>query len=314
MLRFLQAGFRSTRRYPEIILLVYLLHLIPGVVIAGRFYQKSVAEANGSLALNKLLPDFDYMVFSDFMRYHGKAFLPEVLIGLGVAGVFFLLSNLLIGGVFYHYKAQPQRFSFNKFIQEGWRMFGKYLLILLVEIFLLLIVFMLSGIFYFIFALVAEGGNERTYILWLLVPTVLLIFMSSVVIVISDYTRYFAFEFKQLGVWQGVGKAASYVLGNFRTVGLYWIVLGIGICLLLIYLGVDALVGMSNLPTVIFMFVIQQLLVVGRVLLKHFNYGIIQHVYEQHPITFAFPIAELNFQDDLESSVGGTSNEPPTDE
>lgn len=284
MLRHLKAASSLTLQYPRLIFFIYLINLLLGIAVAGLFYTVSVSEGNGSLVLDKLLADFDYMVFTDFMRHHGSALTPVFLAALGIVGVYFLLSNLWIGGVFYHYKIQPQQFKLRTFFHEGWRMFGKYLLILLMELFLLSLTLLLSGIFYFIFALIAEGGSEREYILWLAVPTALLIFMGSIVVVISDYAKYLLFEFKQFGIWTGFGKAVSYVFKNFQTVGLYWLVIFAGILLGLAYLGVDALIGMSGVFTVALMFIMQQLVVVGRVFLKNLNYAVIVEFHSSHPI------------------------------
>jgi hypothetical protein len=297
MFKYLKAAVGLTSRYPGMILTIYLINLLPGIAVAGLFYNIAVAEGNGSLVLDKLLIDFDYMVFTDFMRLYGSAFSPVLFAAFGIIGIYFILSNLLTGGIFYHFKAQPQKFRLKVFIGEGWRMFGKYLLILIIELFLFFLIFLFSGLFFFVFALIAEGGSEREYILWLAVPIAFSIFMSSILMVISDYAKYITFEHQQLSTWGGFGKAVGYVFKNFRTVGFYWVIIGAGVLLGLAYLGIDVLIGMNSLFTVVLMLIIQQAVVIGRVFLKNLNYATINRFYTTHSVTRPLPVDDLEAAD-----------------
>lgn len=297
MLNYLQLALKAVLRYPRMIIFVYLITLIPGLIIAGVFYNIVVTEGNGSLVLDKLLADFDYMIFTDFMRHHAKTLIPLYLLVFGVGGLYAILSELLTGGIFYHFKTKPSRFRLRIFLREGWRMFGKYLLIFLMQLFVLFLVFLLSGLFYFVFSLIAEGGSEKEYILWLSVPTILLIFMGSLVMLITDYARYIILEHTHLGIWQGFSKGFTYVFKNFQTVGFFWIVTGFGVVLGLVYLGLDSLIGMKGMFSVLLMFLIQQAVVIGRVFLKNLNYAVISEFYQKQPLNLPIPVTETFFED-----------------
>lgn len=276
MLRHLKATLSLTTQHKKMLLFLYGMNLALGLAVARPFYSTLVSKANGSMALDALVADFDYMIFTDFMRLHSGAFRPLFLVVLLLGFIYVLLMSLFTGGIFAQLGKSAKDFNIIDFLKSGFKTFGKYLLLIVLELLFILCVFFLSGLFYFIFILVAEGGSEREYILWMIPPTAILLLMLSTVVVISDYGRCLIFESPKINAWEGFSKATTFVFKHFKAVGLYWAFIGIGVVVGLIYLLLDNVIGMTSAFTVAVMFVIQQFVVLARVFLKTANYAAVQ--------------------------------------
>jgi hypothetical protein len=250
------------------------------------FYKILITEAGGSIVIDQLIADFDYMVFSDFMRVHGSVFSIVGLSALALGGLYYFVNVLITGGIFYQYKYGGSEFRFKEFFKSGLSLFGKYLLLAIIVFLLGIFILAFSGILILVFVNIAEGGSEREYILWMIPPLTILIFMLSILTVISDYARYLIFENRRLNFVTGFGSGVSYVLKNFKTVGLYWLILGAGILVGLVYMLIESIIGMRDEFTILLMIVVQQFMVFGRTFMKNWNYALMHTFYVNNPVAF----------------------------
>lgn len=286
MLKLLTKSFDLTLQNRILLLLTYAVNLFFGLIITVFFYKILITEAGGSIVLNELISDFNYMVFSDFMQVHGSAFTPVFLSALAFGVVYYLVNTFMAGGIFHQYKCGSTKFQFNGFWKSGLSFFGKYLLLAIIVFLMRVFILAFSGILFFLSANIAEGGSEREYILWMIPPLIILIFTLSIVTVIRDYTQYILFENKRLSIVSGLGKGVSYVFKNFRTLGFYWFILGAGILIGLTYLLLDSLIGMHGSFTILLMAIVQQIVVFARAFIRNWNYALVHTFYVNSIIVF----------------------------
>jgi hypothetical protein len=286
MFKLLAKSFCLTLKNRTLLFLVYAVNLVLGLVVTSFFYKILIAEAGGSIVLNQLIADFDYMIFSDFMRVHGSAFGPVGLSAFALGGLYYIVNIFITGGIFHQYKYGGPKFQFKDFFKSGLSLFGKYLLLAMIVFLFGIFVLAFSGILILVFVNIAEGGSEREYILWMVPPLTMLIFMLSVLTVVSDYARYLIFENRRLNPVKGFGSAVSYVLKNFKTVGIYWLISGGGILVVLAYILIDSIIGMRGEFTILLMIIIQQFVVFGRIFVKNWNYALVHTFYVNNPVLF----------------------------
>jgi hypothetical protein len=296
MFKLLAKSFRLTLENRILLFLTYALNFVFGLVVMSFFYKILITEAGGSIVLNQLIADFDYMVFSDFMRVHGSTFTPVMLSALALGGLYYFVNVFITGGIFHQYKYGGSEFRFKEFLKSGLSLFGKYWLLAIIVFLIGIFILAFSGILIFAFVNIAEGGSEREYILWMIPPLTILIFMFSVLTVISDYARYLIFENRQLNPVTGFGSGVSYVFKNFKTVGLYWLILGAGISVVLVYMLIDSIIGMRGEFTILLMIIVQQSMVFGRAFVKNWNYALVHTFYVNNPVVFIKNI-ETEFTD-----------------
>lgn len=283
MIRHFKSAYGLTANKIKLPLFLYALSSAFALGAAAFFYKIVFSAADGSLAVNKLLADFNYMVYSDFVRLHGNKFRSLFLIILLFGVVFFIFNAFLTGGIFGELKSN-EKFSFKTFLRVGFSTFGSYLLLAVIQVIVLTITLLISGILFTVAFMAADGGNERDYFFWSLPPLILTLFILSIVVVIFDYARCLLFENRRFNAFEDFGKGFRYIFKYFSTVGFYWIIIGLHILVGLTYLLFDAVLGMSSVLTVVLMFVFQQAVVFARSFLRVMNFAVIQNFYRENPL------------------------------
>jgi hypothetical protein len=279
------------------ILMFYLVGLVMSLIVARPFYVTFLEEANFSTELDILIKQFDFMVFTDFLRTSGKAFKPFVSLTAFLGLITLVINNFFDGGLLNTWK--KEQFNFSDFFAACTSTFGKFLWVLFYSFVSLLVFVSLSGMFFFIFAAIAEGGSEREYILWMIPPCLILLYLISFIIVQNQYTKVIIFENPKVSAWQAFGKAFSFVLSRPQPLFLFWMIGLLGVLTYLLYLALDSWIGMHSGLTIFFMFVIQQLLVLIRTYLKTLKLWSAANYYSLKPINILLKtqnnISETNF-------------------
>lgn len=279
-----KTAFLSIRQYWKLVVFLYAITFILAFLIARPFYSTLLSEANGSIELDRLVKSFDYTAFSDFIRLHGNALKPFLSLALLLYWVHLVLSNLFLGGIFNLFQTKEKNFSLGNLITNGMPTFGKYLLIVLFETLLLICVLFASGMFFFIFSLIAEGGSEREFILWLIPPILLLLVSLTVALVSCDFSKIYLYHNPQKNAWQAFLAGIGYVFGKLRSVQFYWFFALLILLLSLVYIGLNSAIGMVSGFTIYVMFLIQQAYILGRNGLRVGYWAMIFQFYHYNPI------------------------------
>jgi len=108
-------GFWLTIRKIKMWMILYIINFIFAILAAiplSGFLQEKLSR---SLAPKRMLPDFDYTVYQDFMNEYGDV--VSVFIGQSrlIFGFYFFLSIFLVGGILTILKNHGDKFSFQAF-------------------------------------------------------------------------------------------------------------------------------------------------------------------------------------------------------
>jgi hypothetical protein len=276
----------TTLRSRPMLAVLYGLTLALGLLVALPMFSTLNAEDANSLAPLQLLPGFDYTVYSDFMANSGKAISPLVRVGRWMGLAYVLLSVFFAGGILYRF-AQPgvtvprSAFRMADFWRASSTYFGRYLRLLGVSV---LFVFAAGFIWLVIGSLViisVEDSFTERGLVWIGLGFFCLFAVAvTLVLCIGDYAKVLMFREDETNAFRAFGRAAGLVRRNPRaTYGRYLLLIAIGAGLFGIYFLIDNLIGMSNWPTIIIMFVVQQAFILSRVALKVWNLGVVSEVY-----------------------------------
>jgi hypothetical protein len=282
MLKILLKSFNQISQKPILVLFLYAVGFVLAMLVARPFYVTFLNEANTSVALDKLIADFDFMIFTDFFHQSQKAFRPFVPLVFVLGLVYLLLNTFFAGGVLN--VADQEKFSMPRFFEASAKHFRRFALLLVFLFIFLMALVALAGMFFFIFAAIAEGGSEKDYILWMIPPVLILLYFVGFVVIMGDYGRVMLFKSQTLTPYAAFWKAFSYIFKRPATLALFWLIIVLVIILSTVYLGVDSLIGMHSGLTIFVMFLVQQIFVLARTFLKISTQIAAKNYFETRPI------------------------------
>jgi hypothetical protein len=282
MFSILFKSFVALYKKLPLVLFFYAVVFVLAMLVARPFYVTFLNEANGSVALDKLVADFDFMIFTDFLRQSGKAFRPFVALVMTIGLVYLFLNTFFAGGILRVF--DHDKFKLADFFEGSTKYFSKFVLLLVFLFIFQLVLVCLAGMFFFIFAAIAEGGNEKDYILAMLPPLAILAYFVGFVIVLGDYARVMLYKSETLTVYDAFWKSFSYVFKRHHTLLLFCLIILVGLILSVMYLGVEMAIGMHSGTSIFVMFVLQQGFVFARMFLKISTLVVAKNYFESKPV------------------------------
>lgn len=274
MLSIIQTNVKKLLFNWKMVLVIFGVNFILVLIFARPFYNTIQNQAQQSIEFEKLTKDFDYTVISDFLHQHGESLAPFSSIAISLAVVYLLLSVFFSGGILNELDHSDGKFIVGEFLKSCTHYVGKFLLLLVFELILILVLFFAGGLFYFIFALVAEGGSEREYILWMIPPTFILFSLILIALNCVDYAKTAIYNNNSLSAWDGFWVGINFTIKNFfKTYSLLFLVLFIGLLCFLLYFGIENLIGRNSGFTIFLMFLVQQAFIFVRIFLKTLTLG-----------------------------------------
>lgn len=282
MINIFSKTFLVLFKKPLLVFSLYAVGFVLAMLVARPFYVTFLNEANTSVALDKLVADFDFMIFTDFFHQSQKAFQPFLPLIFTLGIVYLLLNTFFAGGILV--TTEQEKFNFPRFFEASAHHFGRFAMLLVFLFIFLMVLVSLAGMFFFIFAAIAEGGSEKDYILWMIPPVLILVYFVGFVVIMGDYGRVMLFKSKSLSPYSAFWKAFSYIFKRPTAIALFWLIIVLGIILSVVYLGIDSLIGMHSGLTIFIMFLVQQGFVFARTFLKISTQIAAQNYFEARPI------------------------------
>ncbi|MDP1815944.1 MAG: hypothetical protein Q8K92_15965 [Leadbetterella sp.] len=282
MLRIITKSFNQIAQKPLLVFFMYAVGFVMAMLVARPFYVTFLNEANTSVALDKLIADFDFMIFTDFFHQSQKAFQPFLPLVFTLGIVYLLLNTFFAGGILD--APEQEKFKFPRFFEASAQHFARFAMLLVFLFIFLMVLVSLAGMFFFIFAVIVEGGSEKDYILWMIPPVLILVYFVGFVVIMGDYGRVMLFKSPTLTPYGAFWKAFSYIFKWPSAIALFWMIIVLGIILSVVYLSIDSLIGMHSGLTIFLMFLVQQVFVFGRTFLKISTQVAAKNYFEARPI------------------------------
>jgi len=277
-------GIWDTFRLFRMWLLLFLLIFLLAMTVALPFADVFGTSIGKSLEINKLLPQYDHTVWSDFMNAHGSSTTGITSQVSWMIPAFLLLYIFLSGGIVRSFDTLPERFSARRFMSACtyyfWRFFRLFAWLMLFQ-------GIFAALIYGSAFLIVLGGSwsnlrsEQTIINMgrILVPIHLL--LATFLAMVGDYTKVRMVKNDTYLVIREFGRSLGMCLKYFFSTYLaYFLDILLLVGLYALYLFVADKVGMAGKTAIIIMVAIQSLVMFFRLGTRLFALGSANRMYD----------------------------------
>lgn len=252
-----------------VVSLYYLISLALSGIFAFSIYKTLLSKA--TLSLNPLIRDFDFMLFMDALRVYKSSLVPYGLTLLYIVAFYGFLHTFLTGGIIYAVITNKLRFQ--RFFIYSWRYWAKNLLYTTITALFFLCVVTLSISIIYLSNDALKNPNFRTNILINVPGMVFLLVCSIILFLFWDYSRVLAYKYPLKS--RTFKNAWKIILTKRFPIKTFTILTLFTLMLLGIYLLLDYFMGMTNVYTIVFMIVTQQIYIYLRIFLRLLHYKLI---------------------------------------
>jgi hypothetical protein len=283
MTQAISGGFSKSLSSGRMIVLLYIINLLFALTVALAFRSTVLSSVESTMAVEALVAGFDFTVYSDFWHHFGDRIDPLITLVLWLTGFYLFFGTFLGGGILTTLQNAAESFSISQFFKHcGMYLFRFVRLFLLCSVVTLLVSILFGVSIAALFtAVTADPTSERDYVVWGSVLFALFLVPVLILVLISDYARIDTVLNDRKGMSKAFWHSLKFVLRNaHRTVGLHAFVLVIVGIIIVAYWFVDFIVGMTSGVTVFFMFMTQQVSVVGKIWTRVLNAGSQVELYQ----------------------------------
>lgn len=249
----------------------YFINLSFGLILA--YFSFNELSKLNLVALKSLIVDFDYMYFSEAIRFYENELLNILKAVFKLLVIYFSLNTLFSGGIID--AVLNGEFRLQRFLIFSFRYFFKTLVVGSLVISLLCFLLGLSGVLAWVINKFFDYHTHKTVVL-AQIPSVILAFLSILFsFIIWDYAR--------IKMFQGISAISAFFESMKEAVKnpKLWrniiFLLFCSIILHLFYILIDYWIGMRSLVTIFLLIIIQQVFVFLRIILRLTHYKMLEN-------------------------------------
>ena len=272
----LTAGFRSTNKSFRMIALLYVVNFLIAAIVAWGFQSVLASTIGASMSLERLVKDFDYTVFSDFMFKDGAG-IDALLSQLAWLLVFYFLVNTLLGGgTIAGLLEIDEPFSMRMFFENcGYYFFRFVRLLLIFAVIGGLVGVIFAGILGMIYGAVTAGAVSEVWPFSLgIIFFFLFLFVVMLVVMMADYAKVATVTEDARSMLKTAWTSIKFVFRHFlSTTVLQLGIVAILVLSVILYLLLEGKIGMATPFTILLMFLVQQASVGFKVYTRVLTFG-----------------------------------------
>lgn len=282
----IKQGLKHTWRYKAMFILLYLMTFILAFFVAYPLKQLLESTVGHSMMLNDLVKGFDYTFLNDFKNAYGAGFYPIINQSLAVLGLYMLLFIFFTGGIISIFLRQPDRYSRSIFWGQSAHFFARFFRLTCYFLIIHAIVF---GIFGYSFYESVHGlspfelENEATIAANFKILAPIYVLVAALFFMWQDYTKIILINQDYTWTYKAQWSALKFIGKHFRqTYSLYlfnlliWaLIAGINYC-------VANTIDFKSSGDIWFSFLMTQVFVMARLILKVFNLGSCTALYQDY--------------------------------
>lgn len=264
-------GLKSAVQTIRMSVLIYSTIFVFAVILVMPFNSALSNQAGNTMALQGLLKHFNYTIYNDFMPSASKSINPLLQQAVWMGGLYFLFAVFFTGGVLRVLSIGERKFSIVNFLSGCGEYFFRFLrlgiYLLIVDLIIALAVFipltmLLSNNY-------ETTQNEASLFYISLSGAFIFAVLIILVLIVGDYAKIILFKEDSRKVIRAIGRSAKFVFRHFiGTYALYLIILAGLVLSFVLYFILDNAIGMISGFTILVMFLIQQIFIWLRVLIK----------------------------------------------
>ncbi|HTX98509.1 MAG TPA: hypothetical protein VMG09_00675 [Bacteroidota bacterium] len=281
IVRYLLGGCRTSFTLRAIAAVVYVAVAVIAIVPAASFRSSFDAALGATVARDVLNNGFSFTVVGDLLRNHGKE-LSASLGSLVPSLALWLIVNLFFsGGVIF--AAGAGECTVQEFFQKCARFMGRlFRLMLLIGIVALLALLGVSIVLSVVNEVITNGALSEDPGFWAFgVDIAVIAIVALLVLLVDEYAKIALVVEDEPSALRGLRESLIFLWSSkLAVVGLTLLILVVFLVLTAVYLGVASVLDSSAILAAGGLFVLQQLLVASRVLLRIAGFGAETALYQ----------------------------------
>jgi len=268
------SGINSTFSRLKILSMLYVLTLIFALGVAIPFRGTISADIGSSMAAIKLLKDFDYTTYTNFMHLFGDTIQPLLKTAFLFGILYVIFFVFFSGGIISSIKNGTN--SLSQFWADSWTYFSRFFRVFLYSFLSMIIVTLI--VFFPTAAIIAAISDsvksEATYFYIICSALIIFLLLISIIVLVSDYSKIMMTGNNALRPFRTMLRAVSYIFKHFFSVyGMNLLFLITGVALFVLYNIIADKYWMTSGISIFIVFLIQQIFVFIRIFLKISIYG-----------------------------------------
>lgn len=183
----------------------------------------------------------------------------------------YVVVNTFLAGGFIGIYAKDYRSSFQEFLMDGARYFGKFFRLALLALLVYFIFFsvVLDWVNNSIYQWTQNDASETVPYLYYMIRNVVVLLLLSLLFMIFDYARIRMVVDDRSSALASTAAGARFAVPHFvKTYGLYLLLTAIGVLLIAVYAILEKWIPQESYWPLVFLFILQQLYMVARFWLK----------------------------------------------
>lgn len=286
----------------KFIWLFWIINVIFGIVLSIPFYYLATVNLTNSINSYYIASHYDFDWFFQIAALYSTNFEQYQYVIIPAGFVYLLIQLLLIGGIVTVYNLENNTHHLD-FFYGSVRYFVRFFKVFLISFTLIILIIQL-----FLFlnksisvAFLYDENKEFEFLLKFL--TLITCFLLLIVVnIISDYTKVSLAILNKTQVLKQYWWTIKFIYFNFGKIFTTFIIVGVlGIFLAGIYNIVDIYIPKQDFYLII-IFLLQQALIVGRILIKLFFYSTQVQLYKD------LTAEVLDFTNSGENNNGNITN------
>lgn len=290
--RIFRQALRRALGTPRLILLLYCFNLLLAIPAAQAFRATLQEEFGRSLAPQRLLAGFDFTVFADFMNLHGgavnaalRAIVPLVALGM-------IMAPFLSGAAIAAIRTEGIRPSVRTMFRDGGLYYGRlFRLLLLFGLVTVLLLgagsTLLAGI---VSAVDDDAVSEISSVVAAFIGAGLIGLLLTIVFAAAEFARIAAVAGNSRRMVRAAFGGFSFAFRNIGTIaGLLLLFAVAAAVLIAAYWWLEGILPAESGSSIALLFLLQQLFIVFRIVLRIALIAGENHVYEERkpePVLF----------------------------
>lgn len=262
-------GARQVFDNRKLIILFWVTNAILAFILSLPLYNLLSQHLNHSLTSNLLNSQFDFLWLVQFQNIYAVSLSEIPFMIYSVVGVYALIQTFYFGGLVSIFK-YPQKNHISDFFYGGVKYWADYFKVLLITLIAFAVLFLVNDLIVeLISSIFADSNNYIFEFTALILHYVFLLFCIGIITIVSDYSKVSIAVHDDSNVLRRIIDTIKFIKNNFIvTFSIFLFIAILGAIGSISYNIFEMLIPRTPYYLLILAFVLQQLLVIFRLIIR----------------------------------------------
>jgi len=253
----------------KFVILFWFTNAALAFLISIPIYALFIDNLQHSILSDKLAIEFDYLWFIQFMSIYKNTIDHLPLVTYAVVGIYIIIQAFYVGGLISVFNNVGKN-HVSDFFYGGVKYFVRFIKVLVVSMFFIVTAFIINNLLGDLLEyLFRDKDYQLTDFILRSLRYLLLILLIGITVIISDYSKVIIGIKDNNNVFKSIYEAIITIKNNFFLIFITFLVTSVfGAIGAIIYNIVEIFVPSEPYPFLILSFILQQLLIIFRLLIR----------------------------------------------